>query len=82
MVYTSTFLQKPTKARPDNNIIRNAKVYNNKRGPGIGVYWGNGNQIYNNITWGNSVGITAAGGNGLVANDTVYNNGVYRYLGN
>jgi parallel beta-helix repeat protein len=70
-------------SKGNNNIIRNNKLYNNARlglrGPGIGVYGGTGNLIYNNLIWGNNYGIAIdyreAGTK--VFNNTIVNNRNY-----
>jgi hypothetical protein len=52
---------------PNRNIMRCVRVYNNGRGPeggpGIGVYWGSGNQLLSNEVSGNRSGeiITTTG---------------------
>jgi hypothetical protein len=58
---------------PDNNIVRQNRVYGNVT-RGIGVYHGSNNQVYNNLIWNNDIGIRVTGANGLAANNTVYNN--------
>jgi len=72
------------KGTPNNNIVRNVRVYSNKY-TGTGVYHGTGNQVYNNIVYGNGSGggdpgIRVHAPNTTVANNTVYNNrgaGIY-----
>lgn len=62
---------------PDRNVVRNVRAYGNRKGPGIGVYWGDGNQVYNNVVWENDGGIRSNGVNSLVAHNTVYKNARY-----
>lgn len=62
---------------PDHNVIHNVRAYGNRQGPGIGVYWGTGNQVYNNVAWKNDGGIRINGVNTLVAHNTVYKNSRY-----
>ncbi len=65
-----------------NNIIRNNRVHNNafagKRGPGISVYGGSGNQIYNNMIWSNQYGVTIDYGE---TGAKVYNNTIFKNVG-
>jgi parallel beta-helix repeat protein len=69
------------KGTPDRNIVRNIRAYGNTNGPGIGVYWGTGNKVYNNLIYkNNGGGIRVAAVNSLFLNNTVYGNknyGVY-----
>jgi hypothetical protein len=69
--------------RPDNNIIRNNRIYNHsQRHPSAGILLdasGSGNVAYNNLVYStapnpNAVGITVRGDNQAL-NNTVYNNG-------
>jgi hypothetical protein len=65
-----------------HNVIRNNKVHDNARagarGVGIGVYVGAANLVYNNLIWGNVMGISVDYG----ASDTgIYNNVVYGNAG-
>ncbi len=61
-----------------NNIIRNNRLYDNARvglrGAGIGLYGGSGNLVYNNLVWGNRIGIALQYGE---SNDKIYNNTIY-----
>ncbi|WNM60281.1 right-handed parallel beta-helix repeat-containing protein [Candidatus Nitrospira neomarina] len=67
----------------ENIVMRNNKVYNNgtlgTSGDGIGVYTGKNHGIYNNLVWGNNMGIVVWGGvsNAKVLNNTVHANSVY-----
>jgi parallel beta-helix repeat protein len=59
----------------DNNVIRNCRIHENARaggrGPGIGLYGGVGNVVYNNVIYGNKEGIAIAYG---ARADGLYNN--------
>jgi hypothetical protein len=58
-----------------NNVIRNARWQGRTFGPAIGIFNGTGNQVYNNLVYGNSFeGIMAFGPGAVYANNTVYNN--------
>jgi parallel beta-helix repeat protein len=67
----------------ENIVMRNNKVYNNgtlgSSGDGIGVYTGKNHVIYNNLVWGNNMGIVVWGSvsNAKVLNNTVHANSVY-----
>ena len=70
----------------DNSIIRDNRVHDNarvgNRGPGIGIYGGSGDWVYNNLVWGNNGGIVAYYGESearIIAN-TVYDNARYGIL--
>jgi len=64
--------------KTQNNIIRNNIVHNNNTvnqdGVGIGIYSGDGNVAYNNIVWGNHIGIVVDYG---ATNTKIYNNTSY-----
>ncbi|MFN3650882.1 MAG: right-handed parallel beta-helix repeat-containing protein [Armatimonadota bacterium] len=62
---------------PDRNVVRSVRAFGNRQGPGIGVYWGTGNRIYNNLVWSNDGGIRSNGVDSLVAHNTVYKNSRY-----
>jgi parallel beta-helix repeat protein len=64
------------KGAPDRNIVRNIRAYGNG-GPGVGIYFGKGNQVYNNLIYNNGGGLRVSAYNTLVANNTVYGNGPY-----
>jgi len=62
-----------------NNIVRNCKLHDNagvdNRGWGVTISCGSGNQVYNNLVWGNRGGIDVEYGS--VSNTSVYNNTIY-----
>jgi parallel beta-helix repeat protein len=58
---------------PSNNIVRNARVYDNGS-VGIGLVFGVNNRAYNNIVYRNKVGISVLTTGGLVNKNTVYDN--------
>ena len=66
--------------RTNYNVVRNNVVYDNGqgnydgRGVGIGLYLGTGNVAYNNIVWGNYVGIAV---NHDAVDTKIYHNTVY-----
>lgn len=66
----------------DHNIIRNNRVHDNafvgKRGPGMGLYGGTGNLVYNNLVWGNQYGIAIDYGEVGIK---VYNNTIFKNVG-
>jgi hypothetical protein len=69
---------------PSHNVIRNNAIFDNarvgERGPGIILSTGSDNIAYNNLIWGNTIGIQV---NYDVVNAKIYNNTVYsnRYAG-
>lgn len=74
----------------DNNIIRNNRLHDNarlgKRGPGVALYGGTGNQVYNNLIWNNREGIALDYGesNAKIYNNTISGNsaeGIYNGSG-
>ena len=65
---------------PTNVTIRNSRVYGHDGAAGILIASGTGNNVYNNVVYGNSWGISIFyGGGGAVYNNTVYSNshGIY-----
>jgi parallel beta-helix repeat protein len=75
-------LYSPSGSGVNNNIIRDNTIYDNGRsgirGDGILVSSGSGNQVYNNIVWGNlgiGIRIDYNASDTYVANNTVYGNG-------
>ena len=58
---------------PSNNIVRNALVYDNGS-VGVGVVYGVNNRVHNNIVHGNKIGISVLTTDGLINNNTAYNN--------
>ncbi len=68
----------------DDNVVRNSRVHDNgvrgDLGTGIGMYTGSGGRIYNNLVWGNQIGISVGDGvlpraaSVVVANNTVFGN--------
>ncbi len=63
----------------DKNIVRNNEICNNAeagfRGPGVGIYSGKNNLVYNNLIWENAKGIEV----GNDASDSgIYNNTIYK----
>jgi parallel beta-helix repeat protein len=67
---------------PNNNIVRDSFIHDNARtgdrGPGIGVYTGSGNSVYNNKVWNNNGGIYVRYG---ATRTTIFNNLVYNNSG-
>jgi hypothetical protein len=66
--------------KPNHNIVRSNRVFNNarsgRRGVGIGVY-GASNLVYNNVVWGNNGGFECND----ATNTAVYNNTFFRNNG-
>src|SRR5690606_26960995 len=67
-----------------DNIVRNNLIYDNnaaqgangqkKQGRGIGVYFGSGTQVYNNVIWGAhlaAIDVTYGGHNARIYNNTI-----------
>ena len=67
----------------NGNIIRNNKIYKNaragERGTGIGIYSGSHNVAYNNVLWGQQIGVVLNWGanSSAVVNNTIYGHTLY-----
>ncbi len=66
---------------PCRNVIRNNRIYANgivapATAFGVVVAWGDGNQVFNNLIYGNQAGVQlyTDGQNTLLANNTIYGN--------
>ncbi len=72
----------------DRNVVRNNRIFENarvgKRGAGIGISNGSDNRVYNNVVFGNKIGIAVdyeAVGSRLYNNTVFANAGYGFYLG-
>lgn len=77
--------------RVNNNIVSNSFIHDNAeaivlapgmtyvRGPGIGIYCGDGNLVYNNVVWSNNIGIEL---NYNATHTRIYNNTFYANMKN
>ena len=64
--------------KPDQNVVRNCRTYNNGTfgawSVGIGIYSGSDNLVYNNLIWGEKVGVAIEYG---ASGTKLFNNVVY-----
>jgi len=74
----------------NGNVVRSNRIYNNarlgQRGAALGLYTGDNNVAYNNIMWGQQMGISLDYGanSAVVVNNTIYANreaGIYNGAG-